>query len=89
MTSLQRLLCLQAFAGDYPIVTVGFDAENFTQPLGLLPDADESRILSGERFVFTLYSVPPRRCCCLMRFVFSFNRLRDVCRPRPLIWPLR
>ncbi|CAM9864822.1 unnamed protein product [Pylaiella littoralis] len=37
----------EAFAGDYPIVTVGFDAENFTQPLGLLPDADESRILSG------------------------------------------
>ncbi|CAM9597266.1 unnamed protein product [Ectocarpus sp. 12 AP-2014] len=37
----------QTFAGDYPVITVDFDAENFTQPLGLLADAGESRMLSG------------------------------------------
>eukprot|EP00903_Cladosiphon_okamuranus_P009483 g9037.t1 len=37
----------ESLAGDYPVVTVGFDAENFTQPLGLLPGAAKSRMLSG------------------------------------------
>lgn len=41
-----RLLA-QSLAGDYPIVSVDFDAENFTQPLGLLPSAADSRMLSG------------------------------------------
>lgn len=39
---------LQILAGDYPVLTPNFDAENFTQPLGLLPGAADSRMLSGE-----------------------------------------
>lgn len=39
----------QIMAGDYPVLRDDFDAENFTQPLGLLPGAaDSSRMLSGE-----------------------------------------
>eukprot|EP00752_Nemacystus_decipiens_P006649 g5977.t1 len=37
----------ESFAGGYPIISFDFDAENFTQPLGLLPDAATSRMLSG------------------------------------------
>ncbi|CAN0114601.1 unnamed protein product, partial [Hapterophycus canaliculatus] len=33
--------------GDCEVITPDFDAENFTQPLGLVPGAADSRMLSG------------------------------------------
>ena len=39
--------------GDGPILTVDFDAENMTQPLGLLPGvAADSRMLAGQPLLF-------------------------------------
>eukprot|EP00904_Undaria_pinnatifida_P007943 jgi/Undpi1/4279/HiC_scaffold_17.g07645.m1 len=41
-------IALETFVGDGPILTVDFDAENMTQPLGLLPGvAADSRMLAG------------------------------------------
>ncbi|CAM9604647.1 unnamed protein product [Scytosiphon promiscuus] len=37
----------ELLAADYPVITPDFDAENFTQPLGLVPGAADSRMLSG------------------------------------------
>ena len=40
----------QTFAGDYPVLTVDYDARNLTQPLGVLPGVEAgSRMLSGQR----------------------------------------
>lgn len=60
----------QTLAGDDDVVGGGFDAENMTQPLGLLRGAHDSRMLSGKQGKNTMRSravMMVSRAACAVR----------------------